>query len=136
MKIKYKCPLRVYLVLSVFHYSIPMASNGGSLFEISYLYLGQQWCQIISKSIDFTRFESCLLQRWPGSFEVHKIEEGAQALFSFIKWIFRPNSSKNWEDEYKIMNTFFCPAKSLLIVKIIFWIRQKMNPNLNFLNIS
>ena len=125
MKIKYKCPLRVYLVLSVFHYSMPMASYGGSLFETSYLYLGQQWCRIISKSIDFTRFESCLLQRFPGSFTV-KVEEVAEALFSVIKWIFRP---KIWEDEYKIRNTFFCPAKSVLIVKIIFWIRQKMNLN-------
>ena len=135
MKIKYKCPLRVYLVLSVFHYSMPMASYGGSLFETSYLYLGQQWCRIISKSIDFTRFESCLLQRFPGSFTV-KVEEVAEALFSVIKWIFRPNSSKIWEDEYKIRNTFFSPAKSVLIVKIIFWIRQKMNLKLNFLNIT
>ena len=102
--------------------------------ETSYLYLGQQWCRIISKSIDFTRFESCLLQRFPGSFTV-KVEEVAEALFFVIKWIFRPNSSKIREDEYKIRNTFFCPAKSVLIVKIIFWIRQKMNLKLNFLNL-
>ena len=60
--------------------------QSGSLFEI--FYLGHKLCQIISKSINFTGFESCLLQRFPGSFTV-KIEEVAKALFSVIKCILK-----------------------------------------------